>query len=355
MGICSTPKVGGNWVPITVSSTVTPPAQAGPRSDYKHDVRFGHLAQRGTNGLFASFAGNMYAIVGGTPAPFNIFGPAPTNTRFASIRDTFSILNGWAMGIHPNHGLYGFWRRDSEAGVGQYRLLSASGTTIVNGEGSVELRVANSVRSLAGAVDSFTYNHSYLEGAVRCRYIPTNRVWNTASLQVSPQGGDRAVIAFNAPGVAPQFCERVGPRGIRARRRPVGPRDYAPLRASSFIVSSALKTKRAVRPLRVVPEQITTYHDPMLNCVPPEPDVMALRPVAFRPHVPAYVINDDGDSVERDPATWLGHEGVRERLGLIADEVQYVIPSAVAHNDQGEWAASTTPRSPLPCSTTCSG
>ena len=67
---------------------------------------------------------------------------------------------------------------------------------------------------------------------------------------------------------------------------------------------------------------------------------MALRPVAFRPKAPAShpVKNEQGEweGGEDWPLdSWWGHEGHRERLGLVAEDVETVIPSAVSHGAEG--------------------
>ena len=55
-------KVGGNWVPITVGGTVTPPAYAGTRVDNAADARFGNLAQPTNVGYIATALGSIDAI-----------------------------------------------------------------------------------------------------------------------------------------------------------------------------------------------------------------------------------------------------------------------------------------------------
>ena len=103
--------------------------------------------------------------------------------------------------------------------------------------------------------------------------------------------------------------------------------------AAAFQVGSALAIKKDVRTLRPERERIAVQRDPASDLVA-QPDIMALRPVAFRPRT---LMQRDGEDYPAD--TVLGRETRRERLGLIADEVQHVIPSAVAHESDGTVAA----------------
>ena len=72
------------------------------------------------------------------------------------------------------------------------------------------------------------------------------------------------------------------------------------------------------------------HRDPASDIVE-QPDIMALRPTVYR----SRKLMQLGDEDYPDD-TPLGRETRRERMGLIADEVQYVIPSAVMHDFDGD-------------------
>jgi hypothetical protein len=99
--------------------------------------------------------------------------------------------------------------------------------------------------------------------------------------------------------------------------------------------------------------------DPALKCRPPGvPRIGPPDKIVQRSSEIVFLYDDvsgnffrivptDGHSYTADPATWrtepedgvLGHEGTRERLGLIAEEVETVIPSAVTHDRDGKTQA----------------
>jgi hypothetical protein len=103
---------------------------------------------------------------------------------------------------------------------------------------------------------------------------------------------------------------------------------FAVFGALSFSTLSTATAKRDVRSLRDW-ERPSVAADPSADTVG-LPDVMALRPVAFRPK--GGVQRTDGSAADGV----IGAEGQRERLGLIAEEAQHVIPSAVTHNVDGD-------------------
>ena len=100
--------------------------------------------------------------------------------------------------------------------------------------------------------------------------------------------------------------------------------------AASFPVGSALATKKDVRLLRPERERIVVRRDPTSDVVE-QPDIMALRPIVYRSRNLMQLGEEDYPD-----GTPLGQETRRERMGLIADEVQHVIPSAVMHDSEGE-------------------
>lgn len=169
--------------------------------------------------------------------------------------------------------------------------------------------------------------------------------WTDCGLRVFQQsvaGG----IAIHAPGMAPILgaANSLGER-LRCLNNPNT--GYIPIAASAFETNSTITSKRDVRPLR--DRERVIVHHPIDADVAPQPDVMALRPIAYRPVIPAMRIAPTEGEYETvnpfDDATWrsepcdpdsvFGREGLRERLGLIAEEVQHVIPSAVSHDIDG--------------------
>jgi hypothetical protein len=110
---------------------------------------------------------------------------------------------------------------------------------------------------------------------------------------------------------------------------------HTPVGGERFDTLSTITHKRGVRPLRPERERITVDLDPAVDELA-EPDIMSLRPVAFRYKRPAQRIPLGSDVGEDWPADEIiGAESRRERLGLIGEEVQHVIPSAVSHDSEG--------------------
>lgn len=166
--------------------------------------------------------------------------------------------------------------------------------------------------------------------------------WTDAQFLSYPQASanDQSRIALHSPGVAPQVCA-AGANGevVKIVNNPLTA--FVPILASAFTVNSTITSKRGVRLLHER-EHVPVSLDPRADEVQ-EIDVMSLRPVAFRPLVPAMrIIPLDGDdeyTLERNQSVpeigILGHEGVRERLGLVAEHVETVLPSAVSHDRDG--------------------
>jgi hypothetical protein len=156
-------------------------------------------------------------------------------------------------------------------------------------------------------------------------------------------------IAFWCPNIAPQLRANTAYGDhLEVINNPGSA--YANIRAAAFPVASSLAFKEDVRPIRIrdLPPALNDKWDDKVGTL----DIMALRPVAFRPKVGALEILptdkdkpiDGADSTtwfnkERDHSTWLGHQGHRERLGLIAEEVENVLPSAVDHYEDGTHGA----------------
>ena len=164
--------------------------------------------------------------------------------------------------------------------------------------------------------------------------------WGDAGILIyeTATNNQAAGIALHSPNVAPQLRAQ-GVLGSKIGCVNESMTGFVPLQASAFEVNSTITAKRDVRSVRGY-EPIVGVQDPAADVVPPI-DVMALRPVAFRPKVGALRIEPvEGESYTPNPATHrivdevgiLGHEGRRERLGLVAEEVERVLPSAVTHD-----------------------
>ena len=251
-------------------------------------------------------------------------------------------VGDWCLGAHPNQSSYpAMWKKAYGAtpGVGQYTFLAWDVHAVVNAEvgGVVASRINNTTRL------SVANNEVVIHGIpTKSDYNPPNTEWNTAHFFAYPTAANyyQARMAFHSPGVAPQV-RAVATSGDKIGIINTNGTVFAPIEASAFTVGSTITEKHGIRSLREY-EPIAVSHDPYTDTVP-QPDIMSLRPIAFRPKTPALrIIPLDGDD-EYTPERHqivpeigiLGHEGTRERLGLIAEEVESVVPSAVTHDMYG--------------------
>jgi hypothetical protein len=268
-----------------------------------------------------------------------------TQTWVASlIQDKFQVgdIN---FGRHPVHQMYGLWIQSEVGTSGQNYLIMRGG----DGSLYLDATAGNTIYLRQNNANMMTVQaaRTGTSGGITVNWDSPDGQWPNAHYLSYPTGaGQQSRIAFHSPGVAPQL------RGLAADGEQLVAINnvastYCPVGASAFNTLSTATIKRDIRPLRDV-ERIVVRHDVRADLVP-EPDIMSLRPVAFRPKVPALrIIPTKGDSYDpADPDSWesvpevgiLGHEGTRERLGLIAEEVETVIPSAVTHNIDGDTRA----------------
>lgn len=324
-------KVGGVWVPIAPAGTVGPPAYAGPRTNLASDARFGHLSQATDMGFIARDEGSLGAQILGGKQFFVWDSVAGT---FAQFKSPYSNLNGWSMGPHPNATSYqGLWRAGNDT-LTDYVVLARSVETILNapnGAQALRLRYAN-VDKVNITASNVSINDAKFWAYFNCG---TSTTWDTAAIIAEQTNSNNGRIAiYNSSISAYQFRIWPGLNGMDAMNWSCGA--FCDLRALSFQVQSTVKSKRAIRPLRVVPETIGPNLDPLSDTVE-QPDIMALRPVVFRPRVePTYPVSDGNGGWVGEPFEEPLHtEGTRERLGLIAEEVQHVIPSAVSGHTEG--------------------
>lgn len=182
---------------------------------------------------------------------------------------------------------------------------------------------------------------------VKCERGYADDNWPSAMFFNYQTGSTMANMSYHVPGSAPQI-RAWRDSGEQIQFVSAGNNYFIGIVAASFNTSSSLTTKRDVRSLRPERERIVVDLQEPLSDVLVTPDIMGLRPVAFRPKeavqriVPAPGYDeyhpDDPDSwmYEDEPADEpLGIQGNRERLGLVADEVQFVVPSAVCHDRHG--------------------
>lgn len=257
------------------------------------------------------------------------------------------IRNRWQVadicfGQEPNHGLWGVWIASSEGNAGRNYMMmrGGSGELYLNADPSsyVSLRVGN------GSALDVRPGQTSAAGQFQAAHNPGNSTWTSAQFlaNCTSSSAEQARVAGNSPGVAPQL-RVVATNGERWGVVNSDASVWAPIGASGFETNSSVATKREVRHLGER-ERIIVNHPVDADVVPPI-DVMSLRPVAFRPKIGAQRIvptngvsysPDDDDSWRIEPEVGiLGHEGQRERLGLIAEEVHTVLPSAVNHDVDG--------------------
>jgi hypothetical protein len=158
--------------------------------------------------------------------------------------------------------------------------------------------------------------------------------WNYAPLILGNGSYDGTRLAINSVGVAPQLrAVQANGDALECINNPNSA--YSNFRGSAFNVVSSLAFKHDVATFGRERERITVQ-DWESDVVPSDLTIMDLRPVKFRHNEPAYQANEDGTSTPKDGSTIIGRQRLREHLGLIAQEVAEVIPSAVDFDDNGE-------------------
>ena len=368
-------KVGGAWVPVTPAGTVTPPAYAGPLPTDLTIARFGNLAGDQKHGFSVTGDGYTDAIFGANKS-WAFWDTAPFGQPGARFVGKFYYANGygaldigpWTLGTHPTHANAALWHTGSAAN--DYTLRKVGPSTYFNGESRVSLCVANveklystgpTVQSAVGihAPNAHIWSNTGDAGfAVVCdnaglrtgASFETTRIggsWTQAGF-LNNQGGPQGSIALHSPGVAPQMRAR-NDRGERFDFVNNPNSNWIPIAANAFEVSSTITLKRDVKVLRER-ERIIVRH-PVESDTVPEIDIMGLKPVTFRPKIPMLkIVPTDPSGMystikTNDDSTWtnepwpmdtvFGREGTRERLGLVAEDVETVIPSAVSHDIDG--------------------
>jgi hypothetical protein len=221
------------------------------------------------------------------------------------------------------------------------------GITIGRGgavDGSYKCDVAGNIR-LDGTL--YCGDNVYATRQVRSTWNDyASDAWNYAHLLGYPtiNNGQQSRLALHSPGVAPQL-RATGSQGERLVVINNQSSDYAPIAAAAHENISTIRIKKDVRSLRER-DFLPVHLDPFVDTVDDLPDIMSLNPVVFRRKtgdlqiVPTDSRGDYATVDIDDPTTFesiertdlMGQESRRERLGLIAEEVQHVIPSAVNHD-----------------------
>lgn len=333
---------------------VMPPAYAGPRRDgYPTYAQFSNTALNGGIGLTVAPDGEIQSVVmtGKKFTWYRMDAPGTTGVWIADIDQSRLQMGDICLGAHPAHNGQSIWPASGPA-AGQYLLLRITDTTYVNGQSALHLRVNNAGKIAMTASQTIVYGALVQQGTQTVDL--EGQVWSHSNFYCNSERGSdwsqahvilqasNPRIAFNDTTIATQLRKHPAD-GAALSVVNSSNSLYAPIVASAFTVGSSATIKRDVRALRPEREHIKVHHgDPRSDLVA-VPDIMALRPVAFRPRSePTRVIApDDPDDLEAwtsepEPEhTWVGIDGRRERLGLIAEEVAETVPSAVTHNNDG--------------------
>lgn len=349
------------------------PAEAGPWIvPYETHARFGNTDAPDVNGLVAYPDGEvMIHIPSGKSFHVNDEGIVVASFQRYAIQ-----LDPWWLGNNQVHGSPTLIKLGADQATG-YTILAYGDDTLVNAKRTVELRSNNEPKLVAaptevsssvafrcagaltvagattaqaisttGLTSSGGVYGTYLSssgnvaasgsvsavsvlasGVVRGRSAFTGD-WNSWGILAEPNGGTQAFCGMILQGVAAAGWRLTTTQGEQMCAANWNSSAFTPIGALRFDVMSTATIKRGVRSLRPERERINVRLDPAADTVT-HPDVMALRPVAFRHKQPAQ--RPGGEEFDGI----IGAESKRERLGLIAEEVQHVIPSAVSHDADG--------------------
>lgn len=353
-------KIGTAWV--LKAAGVPPPAYAGPRSDAPTDAFFGRTdVAHGNLGIGMRSPNLIYVNIPGN-GNFQV-NPIGYSTQLQVVAGKVGLYPWW-FGNHPTHGAPGIWTNDVDGTAG-YSLLKYGNSLLLNGIDMTELRVNNATK-LQCHTNGYIYLSSHLQmnsgqqimaGIITANTVNSQGVaaavdvsaqgrfwqqgdashgpgWNQAHYVVSGAGYYGARVALNYGGAAMQM--RVGQwKGEAMEFVASDSSVYRWIYASAFQVESTITAKKDVRSVFIMPgERTRVEYDPFLDEVP-DIDVMALRPVAFRPKIAPPAWDPETETfIEQTHPVWRLQDR-RERIGLIAEEVQHVIPSAVGHNEDG--------------------
>lgn len=360
-------RVGGAWVPIGNGLAPTPPfdpspAYVGKRQDYTPDAWFSRVGiNSGELGMGIRDPNLIYMNF---PSAGQIqMNPIPGSTVFQALNGRVNMAT-WSFGLHPAAGQYsGLWRNGADSindyvilarpqetllnvpagGYHGFRIGNAEGMNVQGGSVNINGRPLNVGGMITGTsvlgqggVTSNTDVHAVRRFYQNGPDVGFSMGWNEAHFVCAGAGYYGARLGLNYGGATGQL--RLGQWKGNALETVAGDASTYILHwASGFPTESTIKVKRDVRSIYPERERITVRRDPWSDTVDP-PDVMSLRPVAFRPKRGAIRWNDETQEHEPDDHPVWSIEGRRERLGLIAEEVETVLPSAVYHDMDGSAA-----------------
>ena len=354
---------GGTWNGIQ-GRWVRWPAFIGTRTDTGTAARFTQDSWRGTDnnvGFCVYPEGGMDALYrdGQSFAVWANSGVA-SYAQAAQFQVAQSRVSSWRLGSHPSHGSggwQGIWL-ENDGTSGNYAILKQGGSTFVNASSGVEIRIdntgklwADSAKIRVTALESD--NQVYAAGMARAGYqTRTERGGNDGSwagafgLMYGVGASTFTNLSLHSPGYAAQMVET---NSVGEMVCFINSNNSAHnwIKCGAVTLASTATIKKRIRTLRPQRERIVVKHDYFVDELP-EPDVMALRPVVYRPKVgnlkivpaPGY------DTYDADvPGSWqsvpednlpLRVMGERERLGLIAEDVARVMPYAVQYDRDGK-------------------
>ena len=197
-----------------------------------------------------------------------------------------------------------------------------------------------------------------VQGKIAIFHSPRDTNWYNANL-LHDNGSFGCRLALHHPGSAPELVNLSN----RIEVQNGSGNGHVNFVCYQLEQVSSAAMKKDIRPLRADFTPTATALDPESDTVSVLPDIMALRPVVYRHAIdPTYITVDEtpemyplaplpdgtineaplAPSITADKVTetpWpddrIGREFRREQLGLIAEEVEAVIPSAVTHNLDG--------------------
>ena len=380
------------------SSFVITPAQAGARFDDTAQARFGNVNEASKRVGFLAAADGTNLVISKNGGTFGLWERTADGTSYqnhANFKYGDSAVYPWRLTGLPHGGsCLTPW---ANTGSSDYTLLSLVGSTYLNASSgqTIYFRIGNNtVAQSTGS--TFSVLNTLSTNAIGCTTLGASGAISGASLALGTggitcgavnvgtgniscgalypstgigtgagcsfgsvhslgfvqshkdyQGGDwtnwgiyskgggLTTIGFHNGTYASGWRTHTG-SGDQIEAINWNQSDFVPLYAKNFPVASTITIKRDVRSLRPERERNDVRLDPASDTVD-QPDVMALRPVAFRYKTPMQRINPDTGKGEPEPEdTILGRESRREYLGLIAEEVQHVLPSAVNHDVDGK-------------------
>ena len=321
------------------------PAYAGFREGLPTAARFGNVAGDPRMGFGVEADGNMTAI-GPDGSGVYMHARNPGNTawqNYAAFRwgPGGSFIQNVAIGAHPNLVSRPAIWPTQDAAPNAYMLLGETDASHVylNAKSAGHLRIANneSLSWADGGITCFAAPNPRqlsVHGIVWAERAAQSADWSTSQI-VCRGMGDQGRVAIHCPGYAPQWRSTTSEGEMMTAVNTTGAA-YRPIGATAFTVVSSEHVKRSIRSLRQTAERIIVRR-PVDSDVAELPNIMDLRPVAFRPRedVVTKLGGKDGMETVPEDCDVFVREATRERIGLIAEEVAEVIPSAVSHRRDG--------------------